>query len=300
MRILITGPSGFLGSALLRHWASQGHELWLLARPASSLRHIDHPNATVHVRRVAEPEQVAAIVKEAAPDAIVHTACVYGRKGELPLDILDANMRFGIALLQAVLTEPMAASSNSPCLFLNTGTVLTPNISLYALSKSQFSAWGGALAHQMPVKLQFVDIRLQHMYGPGDNHSKFTSHVVETCFKNKPYIALTEGRQRRDFIYIDDVVSAYDCILKNRTEFESNDEIDVGTGTAIEIRTYVETVKKQCRSSTLLDYGSIPYRQGEPMTCEANVDRLKRLGWSPRVSLDDGVASMIKELKAST
>ncbi len=70
----------------------------------------------------------------------MHTACSYGRKGESPLDVLDANLRFGMLLLQAALDA--TPRDGGPVALLNTGTVLAPDVSLYALSKTQFSAWG--------------------------------------------------------------------------------------------------------------------------------------------------------------
>jgi CDP-paratose synthetase len=299
MRILITGPGGFLGSALAKHWAASGHELWLLARPTSSLDRLPILPASVRLERVATFDEIVAVLRESKPDAIVHTANSYGRNGEALLDVLDANVRFGMVLMQTVLFDKEFGSKCRPTIFLNTGTVLPSNLSPYALSKAQFSAWGALLSQQMPAKLQFINIRLQHMYGPGDDDSKFTSHVINTCFENRPYLALTEGHQRRDLIYIDDVVSAYDLILNKSSKFRPSDEIEVGTGIAIEVRTYVEEVKRLCQSSTKLGFGSLPYRMNEPMECKANIERLKSLGWRQKVEMAAGIAASIEMIKST-
>jgi CDP-paratose synthetase len=287
MRILLTGPSGFLGNALARYWAVRRHELWLLARPTSKLHQVDDPPATVRVLRAALPEEVAAAVREAAPDVIAHTACAYGRKGETPLDVLEANVRFGTALLQAALSEP--ASGRGPITFLNTGTVLAPDVSLYALSKTQFSAWGAALATQSPNHLRFIDIRLQQMYGPGDDRSKFTTHVIEACRNNESRLALTLGEQRRDLIHISDVVQAYDRILQTRESFASSDAIDVGSGTALRMRDFVEMAKHMANATTELDFGAVPYRANEAMHSVADTTRLSALGWRPAFDLEAGI-----------
>ena len=287
MRILLTGPSGFLGAALARYWVTQGHELWLLARPESNLGRVEDLTATVRVRRAASPEEVAAAVREATPNAIVHTACCYGRKDETPLDVLDANLRFGIALLQTVLSEPVPGTNQT--VFLNTSTVLAPDVSLYALSKTQFSAWGAALAKQVPTHLRFIDIRLAQMYGPGDARSKFTTNVIEACRNNEPRLALTLGEQRRDLIHIDDVVQAYDRILQKQESFASSDAIDVGSGTAPRLRDFVEMVKRLANSSTELDFGAVPYRANEAMHSVADISRLSALGWRPVFDLEGGI-----------
>lgn len=294
MRILLTGPGGFLGSALAKRWAGRGHELALLARPSSSLQRLEGlwERPEVRVLRATTPDEVIAAVHEAMPDAIVHTACAYGRQGETALDVMCANLVLGTALLQAVLNA--AGRRNGPVSVLNTGTVLPPEVSLYALSKTQFSSWGAALAASSPQLLRFIDLRLQQMYGPGDDRSKFTTHVIEACRRNEPRLALTPGEQQRDFIYIDDVVRAYDCILQRCEYFSASDAIDIGSGEAVTMRTFVELAKQATGASTVLDFGAVAYRPNEAMLCVADTSRLRGLGWHPEVSLADGLSRMAR------
>lgn len=292
MRILLTGASGFLGSSLARFWAKRGHELLLLARPSTRIDRLsDLPNS-VRVVRASTSEEITAFVLDSLPDAIVHTACSYGRLGESPLDLMDANIRLGLVLMQAVL-EREHLEGKPPTLFMNTGTVLEPGVSLYALSKTQFSAWGAALAASSPQRLQFIEIRLQQMYGPDDDGSKFITHVVDSCRQNKPRLALTAGEQLRDFIHIDDVVQAYDHILQQRSKFAANDAIDVGSGNAITMRSFVEMAKQLALADTVLDFGAVPYRANEAMLCIADTTRLRKLGWVPTVSLTEGLRTLI-------
>lgn len=295
MRIFLTGSSGFLGGALANYWISRGHELWLLARPTSSLVRLANLPASVRVVRASVPEEVVVAVGMADPDVIVHTACSYGRKGETVLDVMDANLRLGTLLLQALLDQP--ARESGPTTFLNTGTVLESDVSLYALSKTQFSAWGAQLARRAPDRLRFIDIRLQQMYGPGDDRSKFTTHVIEACRHNEMRLALTPGEQRRDFIHIDDVVRAYERILERRGDFASSDAIEVGSGNAVTMRSFVELTKQVANASTVLDFGAVPYRANEAMLCVADTARLRSLGWQPEVPLADGIKRMIDALR---
>lgn len=292
MRILLTGPSGFLGSALTRFWAVRGHEISLLARPSSCLDRLADLPAKIKVMRASNADEITIAVREAMPDVIVHTACSYGRRGESALDVMDANLRLGIALLQAVLEHHFLERAQQT-LFLNTGTVLEPQVSLYALSKTQFSAWGAALAESAPQRLKFIDIRLQQMYGPGDDGSKFTTHVIEACRQNVPRLALTMGEQIRDFIHIDDVVQAYDCLIRGSKDFASSDAIDVGSGDAISMRNFVELAKQLAGAETVLDFGAVQYRANEAMLCVADTTRLRSLGWNPTVPLADGLRQLI-------
>jgi CDP-paratose synthetase len=297
MRIFLTGSSGFLGGALARHWIACGHELWILARPTSCLDRLVNLPASVRVLRTSFLEEIEAAVRMADPDVIVHTACSYGRKGETPLDLMDVNMRLGTVLMQSVLDKP--ACNERPTTFINTGTVLGSDVSLYALSKNQFSAWGGLLAAQAPEKLRFIDVKLQQMYGIGDDRSKLTTHVIEACCNNELRLALTQGEQIRDFIHINDVVLAYDSILEHHGDFATSDKIEVGSGEGVTLRSFVELTKKLAGASTLLDFGAVPYRANEAMLCVADTTRLRSLNWRPKVPLVNGIKNTIDALRFS-
>lgn len=291
MRILLTGATGFLGSSLAHHWTRCGHELWLPTRPKSRNSRIADLLGVANVVTLATAEEISSLVSNARPEVIVHTACAYGRNGEKSVDLLDANFRFGALLLQAVLDSPQ--SESLPVTFINAGSVLAPEVSLYALSKHQFSMWGGALAKQEPNRLRFIDVKLQQMYGSGDDRSKFIMNVIEACRNNEQHLALTKGEQLRDFIHIDDVVSAFDFLLERRQFFATSEQIEVGSGDAVTMRYFVELVKALANASTSLDFGAVPYRANEAMFSVADTTRLRELGWQPKVMLEHGLRRLL-------
>ena len=133
------------------------------------------------------------------------------------------------------------------------------------------------------------------MYGPGDNPSKFTTRVLHACQRNEPELYLTPGEQKRDFIFIDDVVSAYSTILSNVDKFERFSDVDVGSGTAPSIKCFVETVHALTASRTKLLFGAIPYRSNEEMHCQADTAKLTELGWKPAHDLTAGLQKTIEE-----
>lgn len=274
MKILLTGAKGFLGSALARHWKAAGHELAFLLRPTAEERRSD--------------DDVQGLLWDFGPDVVVHTACVYGRRGEPALQLFDTNVRLGMVLLQGLAQAGRSVS------FLNAGSTLAPDVSPYAMSKHQFSQWGGVVAERPGSRVQFLDLRLQHMYGPHDDAGKFTSQVLQACRSHQPELALTAGEQRRDFIFIDDVVSAFDAVLQARGQMARHEVIDVGTGEAPTVREFVERVHAATASTTRLVFGSIPYRPNEDMLCKADIQRLTRLGWAPRHSLGDGIRTTLQ------
>ncbi len=283
MNLLITGASGFLGSALALHFLEDGHRVALLLRPESRLDRLHGKEAAFEVGRCESDDEIDAFISHIEPETIIHTACAYGRQGESFLSIHDTNLRFGLVILQAVL------HSKRPVTFINTGTVLEENVSSYALTKHQFAQWGRFLASQPINQLRFVNVLLQHMYGPSDHPSKFSTHVLNICQRNEPILKLTAGEQKRDFIYIDDVVSAYSTLIRQCTSLSDIVDIELGSGVAPTIREFVETIHKLTSSRTKLQFGALPYRPNEPMHLQADISHIKALGWQPKFNLELGI-----------
>lgn len=284
MKILITGGSGFLGSALVRHFQKQNHSVSLLLRPESKLDRLKDLDLTkIKIGRYEDDEAIRAFVQSARPDVIIHTACSYGRHGESLSEILDTNLRIGVLLLEA------AQTLDHPIVFVNTGTVLKPDVSAYALSKKQFVAWGKRIVETSKGQIQFINVLLQHMYGPGDDASKFTTHVLKACRDDCATLDLTAGEQQRDFIYIDDVVSAYSVMVDKHRDLASFEEIELGSGEAPTIRTLVENIHRLTQSTTQLNFGAVDYRPNEAMVCKADISRLRELGWTPAYGLSAGI-----------
>ena len=288
MKILLTGASGFLGSALALHWLNTGHQVALLLRPTSKPDRLGGLEASFDIGRCTNDAEVDAFVKKVQPEVVVHTACAYGRQGETSLQLFDANLRLGLVILQAL------QQAAQPVSFINTGSALAPEVSPYALTKNQFAQWGRMLASQSDGQLRFVNVLLQHMYGPGDDASKFTTHVLHACQRNDPVLKLTGGAQVRDFIYIDDVVSAYDTLLTQRRQLDTVQDIEVGSGIAPTIRQFVETAHRLTASNTKLLFGALPYRANEAMHCLANIEFMTQLGWHPAFDLIAGLKKTIE------
>lgn len=225
-------------------------------------------------------------------DAIIHTATCYGRNNESVSEIFASNTEFPLRLLDA-------GNRSGVGMFLNTDTILDKYLNLYALSKNQLLQWGKFFS--MHEKIRFGNIRLEHFYGPDDDPTKFSAYVINSCVSNIPELKLTKGEQKRDFIYIDDVVSAYMVLLEKMDSFDSSFiEFDVGSGKSVSIREFVETVYRLSASKTHLAFGALPYREGEVMQSEADISGLAALGWHCHYNIETGLKQVIdQERKAS-
>ncbi|WP_421831884.1 NAD-dependent epimerase/dehydratase family protein [Limnobacter sp.] len=286
-KILITGASGYLGGRLCHHLTAAGYQVAALVRPNSNLKKLQGLN--IQLIELAEYHELAAKVSQLNLGGVIHTACSYGRKGESVQEVVEANYLLGVALLQGCI------SAGKPVVFLNTGTVLQSSVGIYAITKNQFSELGMQLcAGSQAPKVQFIDIALQHMFGPGDDASKFTTYVIRSCLANIHSLPLTEGTQRRDFIYIDDVVQGYSTLLDQAGSLNKTERVELGSSHAPTLREFVEMVHQLSNSKTKLEFGAVPMRAGDAPICVANTQRMQQLGWSARYSLQEGITKTIQ------
>jgi len=285
--ILLTGATGFLGSHLLEGLLEKGYKVVILKRSTSNIWRIKHLLNQVKSYDVdVQPLELA--FEQQRIDAVMHTACHYGRNDDSIYQVVETNLMFGLRILDAGLKFNTTT-------FFNTDTLLHKHLNVYSLSKNQFVEW----LKQQSDKIQVITLKLEHMYGPGDDITKFVPWVLSQLKSNSPEIKLTVGEQQRDFIYIDDVISAFMLLFEKSEALPDFSEFDVGTGTLTSVRDFIENLKVTYEKEigtvrTQLNFGAIPYRDGEMMTVEVNNEKLKILGWQAKTLLDHGLRKTIK------
>lgn len=282
----VTGSTGFLGSRLVRLLCGRGGKVFCLVRSTSNLARISDLAAQITLVRT-DSIHHETFFAEHPVDCVVHCATDYGRKITSPLSVIEANLILPLKLLHA-------ASCAGVPVFINTDTVLDKRINGYSLSKHQFSQWLETYSN----RIAGINVALQHFYGPGDDQTKFATHIIAALMRNDDRIALTPGEQKRDFIYIDDVVLALMKIIDKSSALGlGHHEFQVGTGNTVSIRHFVETARRiSGNRQTLLDFGAIPYREGEVMDIETDLSKMRGIDWQPRYSLEDGLIKTIQEM----
>lgn len=281
MIIFIAGASGYLGSQLVRYF-SKKCQCVALVRKSSSLSRLN--NTEADIVKIDDGDSLECAFEMYRPDFVINTIALYGRNNEQLSDLVEANI--------SVPLELYALSSKYACkAFFHTGTSLPRTVSPYANTKNTFVELVRSV-HKSEMK--FIDIALEHFYGPNDDHGKFTTYVVTSCLKNHD-LNLTSGLQERDFIYIDDVVSAYSTLIENIDTLHHSEVIPIGYGSAPTIKQFVETVHKITLSSSVLNFGVIPIRENELMYSCADTIRLEKLGWQPEYSLEEGITKLIAD-----
>ncbi|AXD47566.1 CDP-paratose synthase [Salmonella enterica] len=276
MKILIMGAFGFLGSRLTSYFESR-HTVIGLARKRNN-------EATINnIIYTTENNWIEKIV-EFEPNIIINTIACYGRHNEPATALIESNILMPIRVLESI--------SSLDAVFINCGTSLPPNTSLYAYTKQKANELAAAIIDKVCGK--YIELKLEHFYGDFDGDDKFTSMVIRRCLSNQP-VKLTSGLQQRDFLYIKDLLTAFDCIINNVNNFPKFHSIEVGSGKAISIREYVETVKNITKSNSIIEFGVVKERANELMYSCADIAELEKIGWKREFSLVDALTEIIEE-----
>jgi nucleoside-diphosphate-sugar epimerase len=117
--------------------------------------------------------------------------------------------------------------------------------------------------------------------------------MIERLKNNEASIDLTEGEQQRDFIYYEDIVDAFETVINRNDEIATNSNFQVGSGEHISIKELMLFLKEQTGSTSILNFGLIPYRENELMISETNIEPLRKLGWQPKYTIKEGILKTI-------
>jgi nucleoside-diphosphate-sugar epimerase len=288
LKLFVTGVSGFLGSHLIRNLIDQGHHITGIVRPSSDLFRIKDILHRIELSTWSKEE-----FSNRNFDAIIHTATDYGRNNELS-KVLNTNLIWPIQIFEVL------ATTNPRITFINTDTFFNNEentyhyLEEYTLSKRML---------EMVIKTfdqthSIINMKLEHIYGPWDSEKKFISSIIKKILSDID-VDLTDGFQRRDFIYVNDVVNAYSKVLNSFDSLGKGfHNIEVGNGESHSIRQVLEMIKFLIpESNSKLNWGVIEQRKGEFPVSKANLEPLNKLGWNPRYTLCEGLTETINFYK---
>jgi len=290
-KILITGATGFLGSHLLPTLIDKGYDIIILKRSFSNICRIQNVLSQIKSYDI-DKVSIKKIFSENKIRGIIHLATDYGRKNnndivqmskaniEMPAKLLDLGCKHGIVF------------------FINTHTFWNSKYSLYSAMKNSFIEIAKYFSSNFNVK--FINMKIEHMYGENDDYSKFIPFVIKNILEDKK-IKVTKGEQKRDFVYVQDVVNAYLKVLDNLGNLNNNfTEFEIGTGNSVTLRDFVNKIEEEINKKANIKWGAIPYRKNEIFDSKANIEKAKNiLGWTPKYDINNGLKRTINWYKKS-
>ena len=281
--ILISGVTGYLGSHLAKYWFSQGHSIVGLKRSRSDTSRLKEIISQISIYNIDETE-LSSIMNRHTIDVVIHAATCYGRKQESLVDLIMSNVVFPVDLLENSISAGIKH-------FINIDTSLRKSVNAYSLSKGMFR--DVLLGND---KINVLNVELQYFYGPDDSDWKFITHVYNQLLKLTPEIKFTSGKQKRDFIYIDDVVNSFDILLNDIDRIKTNSSIEIGSGSSVSIKEIACLIKELLDNrESVLNFGAIADRKSEDLNMYADTSYLESLGWKPRHSLREGLNKIIRK-----
>jgi len=215
---------------------------------------------------------------------------------ERPLEYMHTNVTGTLTVLEAARHARVekflyAASSSCYGAFPEVPTPETAHIQPeypYALSK--YLGECAALHWGQVYRLQVISIRIFNSYGPRQRTSGVYGSVfgvfLAQKLKGKPLTVVGDGTQKRDFVYVTDVARAFLMAAESDC---TNEVFNLGAGNPQSVNRLVELIGGEVVH--------VPKRPGEPDCTWANIRKIQQaLGWSPKVTFEEGVASMRRNI----
>lgn len=287
-RVLITGPSGFIGRLLLKRLLPENCEIHAVNRLGAG----DHGDrVTWHASDLRNSSEATELVANVQPTHLLHgawiaTPRIYVHSPE-NFDWLNAS----IALMAA-----FGANGGSRFVGIGSSAEYAPNSSpsvedvtpigprtIYGKCKAAF--WLSAQALSQHYDFSAAWGRLFLPYGPGDPAERLVPSVIAALRAGTP-VDTTHGEQKRDFIYAAD---AADLLVRLLFSKETG-AFNIGTGKATTIRSVVEYLAVRCRKPDMPRFGARPTAEGEPAFLVADMRKVQeRLLWSSSTDVWSGL-----------
>jgi nucleoside-diphosphate-sugar epimerase len=288
-RVLVTGASGFVGSRLVQRLLDDGLAVHLIVRPQSSLQELKSAASSVTVlTHDGSTGHLVKLLAQAAPDCVFHLASLFiaehGVEDVVPL--LDANVRFGAQLLEAMALNGTRRLVSAGTSWQHFNSPSYRPSSLYAATKQAFDA---ILDYYVDAcGLRTITLKLFDTYGPGDPRPKLFA-LLRSAARSQARLDLTPGGQLIDLVYIDDAVEAFflagERLLLDRSG--PKEEYAVSSGRPLPLREVVAKYAEASGTTLNVRWGARPYRAREVMVPWNTGNLLP--GWAPRVSLEVGI-----------
>ncbi len=300
-RALITGAAGFIGSHLVDYLLAQGHEVMgmdnFITGDRSNLEHVRDRSFQFVEHNVTEEIRIDGPI-----DYILHFASPAS-----PIDYLELPIQtLKVGSLGTHKTLGLAKAKKAKFLLASTSEVYGDPL----VHPQREDYWGNVnpigprgvydeakrFAEAMTVayhRYHHVDIKIARIfntYGPRMRikDGRAIPAFISQALQNQPITVFGEGHQTRSFCYVSDLVDGLYRLLTS----QQNMPVNLGNPAEMTIEDLAETIRRKTGSKSPMVFEPLPLDDPKVRQPDISLAR-KLLGWSPRVSLDEGLTTTI-------
>tara|TARA_B100001121_G_scaffold110282_1_gene97123 strand:+ start:1116 stop:2045 length:930 start_codon:yes stop_codon:yes gene_type:complete len=294
-RVYVAGNTGLVGSAIVRMLHRKGYTN-ILSTPSSywDLRRQEDVGRFFQVN---QPEYVylaAAKVGGIGANRDYPAHFIYDNL-MIQSNIINASRKFGVKkliFLGSSCIYPKMCEQPIKEEYLMTGP-LEPTNDAYAIAK--IAGIKMCQAYRKQYGFNAISLMPTNLYGPNDNFDRETSHVLPALIgkfsdaKKNGDVSVTcwgDGSAMREFLHVDDLAEACFTCMKY---YDSPEPINIGSGEDVTIKQLAETIAKTVGYDALINWDTSK-PNGTPRKV-LNVDKIKTLGWEPKIGLEEGIKS---------
>jgi nucleoside-diphosphate-sugar epimerase len=303
-RVVITGATGFIGASIVREFLHAGVTVIVLTRESSNRSRLDDLRSEIEFVEYSSLDDQHLSVSKISKGADVFVHCAWsGVAGS------DRNEPFQITTNIPATIHSVSLAAKLGCQhWIGLGSQAEYGNLNYKISESSptlpTTLYGKAKLAASISALDLCDaynltgswMRVFSIYGPHDAPNWLIPYVIQEFLAHRAP-KLTPCEQLWDYLYVQDAGKAVAAVAERNAAGTFN----LGSGSSLPLKTYIDTIRKILGISLIPEYGAIDYRSDQVMHLEADVIKLtKSTGWIPSVDLIEGLTQTIEFERART
>ena len=297
-KIFLTGSSGFVRSFFLRNLVNSGnYSVAVLVRnPMESWRILDLlPKVKIIEGDLDNLFYVESELVKFKPDTFVHLAWngVLGNFRNNPSQWRNVNVTAELVEMAHRLKVKVWVGIGSqaeygPCENKINECCATIPTTLYGVSKLSAQLISEKLCREFEIR--YCWLRLFSSFGPTDSPEWLIPYLI-LSLKKKEKPKLTLAEQMWDYIYIEDVASAIKAVIESNS---ADGVFNLGSGKSYKLRTIIEKIRDLIDPNIFLEFGEVSYRPDQVMYLEADITKLKKIGWQPKFDINMAIPKTVE------